>query len=191
MKNMKIEELKQQLQEKKQLSELIKITSYLSYTKKQIICETIIDNSITENENGMLVCNYFSKKLSKDIYLIINYSNIEIGDNLLEDYDYLCENKIVDYVLSKIDDNEKNFIYDMIELEIEQKVKIGNSIENLINKNLQRFIDVIEKNTDPKALNKLIKTASKEFKNFDPDKLKYINELKNVIDGKQVDKKAN
>jgi len=178
---MKVIEIKENLNQDKLLNDLIKIKSYLSFAEKKIMCDKIIDGSLYE-EDGMLACDYYNKKLFTEISIINNYTDIELDEeNIVGDYDILCELGIVEHILKCLDDDEKYFIYDMVEDGICQKIKIGNSMESVVKKGLDKFVNIIDKNMNVKEINKLIKTASKELQKFEPEKLKSLQEMMKVV----------
>ena len=178
---MRVFEIKELLKEGKSLSDLIQLKSYIPFVEKKILCDKIIEGSLYE-ENGMLLCNYYDKKLFIEISIINNYTDIELDEeNIVGDYDILCELGITEYILKRLGDNEKYFIYDMVEDGICQKIKIGNSMESIVKKGLDKFVNIIDKNTNPKELSKLIKTFGKQLKDFDPNKLTQIQEMMKVV----------
>ena len=127
----------------------------------------------------MLLCNYYDKSCLPNIYYK-QYTDIELEKKICDDYDILCELGIVEHILKCLDDDEKYFIYDMVEDGICQKIKIGNSMESVVKKGLDKFVNIIDKNMNVKEINKLIKTASKELQKFEPEKLKSLQEMKGL-----------
>lgn len=178
---MRVFEIKELLKEGKSLSDLIQLKSYIPFVEKKILCDKIIEGSLYE-ENGMLLCNYYDKKLFIEISIINNYTDIELDEeNIVGDYDILCELGIVEHILKCLDDDEKYFIYDMVEDGICQKIKIGNSMESVVKKGLDKFVNIIDKNMNVKEINKLIKTASKELQKFEPEKLKSLQDMMKIV----------
>ena len=103
---MKVIEIKEALKEGNILDDLIQIKPYLSFAEKKILCDKIIEGSLYE-ENGMLLCNYYDKKLFIEISIINNYTDIELDEeNIVGDYDILCELGIVEHILKCLDDDE-------------------------------------------------------------------------------------
>ena len=183
---MKISELKQQIEEGKNYKDIIEFISYIPFVKKKIMCESIADSCIKE-ENSMIICDHYMKQLITDIMLINNYTNLEFNeDGFVEEYDYLCENDIIDYIVGKIKDSEMYFIQDMVWEEIENRMRINNTIEGILNRGLNKLVDIINNNLDPKEINKLIKTAGKELRGLDFNKLEGLKGIIDVLEGKNI-----
>jgi len=181
---MKISELKQQIEEGKNYKDIIEFISYIPFVKKKIICESIADSCIKE-ENGMIICDNYMKRLTTDIMLVNNYTNLEFNeDGYVEEYDYLCENDILNYIVDKINETETYFIQDMVWEEIENRMRVSNSIEGILTRGVNKIADIINTNLNSKQIKSIIKLASKEFKNFQPEKLQILNDMLNVAEGK-------
>jgi len=181
---MKISELKQQIEEGKNYKDIIEFISYLSFVKKKILCDSIVDSCIKE-ENDMVICDNYMKRLTTDIMLVNNYTNLEFNeDGYVEEYDYLCENDILNYIVDKINETETYFIQDMVWEEIENRMRVSNSIEGILTRGVNKIADIINTNLNSKQIKSIIKLASKEFKNFQPEKLQILNDMLNVAEGK-------
>ena len=114
--------------------------------------------------------------------LVSFYTNLEFSDdNSLEEYDFLCENGIMKYIIEEIDREEYWFITETIDEIVEQKIKIHNSIENMINKGINVLIQKLPTN---KELKSLIKSTIKDINKLDVDKLPMVKQLLDVAQGK-------
>jgi hypothetical protein len=182
---MKISELQSLVEQGKDYKELIEIKSYIPFITKKLICESIVNGCISESEeNGLLFCDYYMKRLLTDISFVVNFTNLEIEeDKYVENYDYVSEFGILDYILNKINDSDCFFINYMVDEEIETKLKICNSLEGIVAKGIEKFISIVDKNMNSKEISKIIKLAGKELKNFDPNKYKEIQSMLNVVNG--------
>ena len=199
---MKISELKSQIEQGKDYKELIEIKPYIPFITKKLLCESIVNGCISESEeNCLLFCDHYMKRLLTDISFVVNFTNLEIEeDQYVENYDYISEFGILDYILNKINDSDCFFINNMVDEEIETKIQISNGIEGIIAKGINKFIGIVDKNMNSKEISKIIKLASKEIskiiklaskelKNFDPNKYKEIQSMLNVVNsGKGVEK---
>lgn len=179
---MLISEIKEKLQNGISIDLIINIKPHLSHVEKKILCENIINASLDQNEDGLVICDYFNRELTKNIGIIVNYTDIEINnDEFLEDYDTLSEYGIVDYVLNNINKSDRFFIKSMVSKEIEQKVKISNSIESIIAKGLNK---ITEKLPDNKELKSLSKSLVKDLNKFNWDKVPMLKEMWLTANGK-------
>jgi len=182
---MQITELKEKLMttpETIDLSTIIEIKPYLSHIEKKIVCDNIISASLNQNENGLIICDFYNQKLTTDISIIVNYTNIEISeDEFIEDYNYLCEQGIIKYVLNNMNKDEFNFIEDMVSANINQERKIGNSLESIIAKGINKLTDKLP--TD-KELKSLSKSLVKDLNKFDWNKIPMLKDMWLTANGK-------
>lgn len=149
----------------------INTKNYIPFIEKKILCEGVLDSCLEIDENGITTCNYFMKKLLTDLKIVANYSDIDFSDEVVLDYDFLVESDIVNIIKESIDDSELEFINEMINCELEQKIKIGNSIESVLAKNLQKLIDKIP---DEKSIQKIIKDIPKSINKITPANLEIL-----------------
>jgi len=173
---MKIQELVEKLSQNEviELNTLIQFKSYISFAEKTLICNNIIEASLEKNDDDILTCNYFHKKLMTDISIITHYTDIEMSDKFLQDYDTLCKYDIINIVLDNINKNDKEFILQMVDKSIEQQIKISNSLESVIAKTLNNLISKIP---DEKSLNKMMANMSKNLNKIKPENLNMMKEL--------------
>ena len=158
-----------------EILEGVEIKLYLSTIEKRIIVDNIINGCIEIDENSIMKVNFFNKKLINDISLITNYTNLIFSDdNSIDDYDFLTQYKILHYIIKNIDSDELDFIYNMVEDELEQQIKIGNSLENIIAKGLNKLIDKIP---DEKSMNKLINNIPKVLNKVNPENLNILKDF--------------
>lgn len=162
---MLVQEIKEKLSgsEIVHLESIINFKSYLPFIEKKLLCDSIVEASLEQNENGLMVCDYYNKELSKNIGIIVNFTDIELGEEFLQDYDILCELEVVDYVLNNMNQSDRCFIENMVDKNIEQEMKINNSLENIIANKLDKAIEKLPTNKEirrimndiPKAINKI------------------------------------
>ena len=158
-----------------EILEGVEIKLYLSTIEKRIIVDNIINGCIEIDENSIMKVNFFNKKLISDISLITNYTNLIFSDdNSIEDYDFLSQYKILNHIIKHIDSDELDFIEYMVENELEQQIKIGNSLESVIAKGLNKLI---EKIPDEKSMNKLINNIPKVLNKVNPENLNILKDF--------------
>ena len=151
----------------------IKIKKYLPFPIKKIMIENILDVCKIQ-QNSLIKIDYSYLKIIKEISMITQYTNIEIPEDIVSAYDYMKENKIIEYILDAIDRDEILFIDDVLKSEIRQIEKIDNSIENILSKTLN---DLTSKIPDEKGLVKIIKEIPKSINKIKPETLEI---LKNI-----------
>lgn len=184
---MLVQEIKEKLSDSEivHLESIINFKSYLPFIEKKLLCDSIVEASLEQNENGLMACDYYNKELSKNIGIIVNFTDIELGEEFLQDYDILCELEVVDYVLNNMNQSDRCFIENMVDKEIEQRIRIGNSIESIIANKLDKLIDKLP--TD-KQLKSLSKSLVKDINKLDWDKLPMLKDMWLSANGKSGDK---
>lgn len=181
---MQIEQIQKQLEEGNSLKEIIQIIPYLSFAKKKILCDNVLTVSLEYTDDGLLQCDYFTRKLIMDISIIINYTDIEVNQqDILTDYDTLNEIGVVEYVLNNMTRSERFFIEDMISKNIKQRVAIENSIEGILVKGINKLVEKIP--TD-KQLKSLSKSLLKDFNKLDMSKVAELKDVFNTINKEKV-----
>lgn len=169
---MLISELKEKLESGKPLEELLEVKSYLSVSLKKVIADNIVERSVEIDQNAIMQVNYFNKKMLRDMLLIVEYSNLEFSDEgSIEEYDYLCENKILDKIIGLIPESEIDFIDDLVHYELKQKVELNNSLTNIVAKSLN---DLINKIPDQKSITKTLNSLPKILNKVKPENLEIL-----------------
>lgn len=169
---MLISEIKEQIEAGKSVDDLLEVKQYLSIIEKNLIVNKIIDSCITIDEiNGLSKIDYFYKKLTSDVSLLVNYTNIEFSENLIEDYDYLCENVGIERILNQIPITEVEFILDLVDCELIQIIKLNNSIEGILASKLDKLI---EKIPDQKGIKKIMNDIPKQINKIKPENLEIL-----------------
>ena len=177
---MQINELKEKLEQGEAIENLVLVLPYLPFVEKKIMVDRIVDACINIDENGIYTVDNFNKKLMTDLVIIGNYTDLEFSENTLEDYDYLVKNKVVNHVINNMDVDELDFIYDLIHVELKQKVEIGNSLSNVLAVNLQKLVEKIP--TD-KQLKGLSKSLVKDLNKFDWNKIPELKDIFKTVNG--------
>lgn len=168
---MLVSEFKEQFKKVGSVGELIEIKQYLPIVEKHLIATKIIDSCIIENKNGLSQIDYFYKKITTDVSLIVNYTNLEFSDELINDYDYLSENGFIKQIIDKIPKTEIYFIDELVENELDQIVRIENSLENILASKLQMLINKIP---DEKTIKKILNDIPKSVNKIKPENLEIL-----------------
>jgi len=132
------------------------------------MCEEIAKNSIVE-QNGMKIKDSIAYGIAFDLIITFFYSNVDIDEH----YDEACEYKIIDFIKENMNQEERDFISEHSYHMIRNEIDTYNSLAGVINRNLTNFINVVEKNTNPKAIKSILKEAQK----LDLDKMPMIKQL--------------
>ena len=174
---MKVSEIKKLLKEGKQIKDLsIEVKPYVSILKKQAMIEKIIEGCIDYNDAQLAFCNFINKQIAFDLSILLNYTNIKTGKNIISDYDFLQENGIFDYIYEKINIKDLNLIQTLLDNEIKQKLDLENSFEFFL---IRISNTLINKLPDNKQVQEFLRTIIDNLGQFSWDK---IPSLKKIVD---------
>lgn len=151
----------------------IVVKNRIPFTHKVVMIDNIIESCVSEDEYGMKRINYPLLKLSKEYSIVKTYSNIDLAveTSIVEAYEKLEENKIIENVISLICQDDIDFIDCMIDEEIRQIQTIDNSVSSVVAKALNKIVNKLPNNKD---ISKLIKDLPKTINKINPDKLKFV-----------------
>lgn len=147
------------------------IKRYIPFIEKKILVEDIIDGCLEFNENGLLIVNNFMKKMLLDLKVVIAYTDIGFSEDVVNDYDFMVENKIIDKIKEFIEDSELDFIEIMVNKEIDQKIRIENDLSSIVASKLEKLINSIP---DEKSIKKLMTEAKKQINGIKPQNLEIL-----------------
>ena len=183
---MKLSEIKGKLENGSILKDLINVKKYISVADKKELIQSIIDTCLKDSDNGMRYVDHFARRISFDVALIINYTDIDELD-LDDSYDFYNESGIMEYVYDTIPYQEINMINEILdEMLVEQK-ELSNSISAVVNNNLLKVVDIVDRRfPTEKEIQKLLKSLVKSFKDLDWSQVPMLNKMKDVVEGKSV-----
>lgn len=166
------------------IPEILTIKKYLPILHKQVLIDNIISSAKEIDDNGMTRINYTNLELFFDIHLTETISNYGFyPETMIEEYDYMVEHGIFELIYNEFSKHEINNIRKLVYKEIEQELKVSNSIEGIINSHLYLLQDkidtLISKIPDFKedTVNKWVKSLSKTLKQFDPSKTEMVQSI--------------
>lgn len=157
----------------------IKIKKYLPVATKRLMCEEIAKNSIIE-QDGVKIKDSIAYEIAFDLVIVSFYTNVDIDEN----YDEACEYKIIDFIKENMNQSERDFISEHSYYMIQNEINNHNSIAGVINRQLTKLINIIDKNTSPKAIKSILKEAQK----LDLDKIPMIKQLVETLNGNKINK---
>lgn len=157
----------------------IQIKDYLPISTKRLMCEEIAKNSIIE-QDGVKIKDSIAYEIAFDLIIVSFYTNVDIDEN----YDEVCEYKIIDFIKENMNQSEREFISEHSYYMIQNEINNHNSIAGVINRQLTKFINIIDKNTSPKAM----KSILKEVQKLDLDKIPMIKQLVETLSGNEINK---
>ena len=161
----------------------IEIKQYLPITKKLELASVIYHNC-TDDEDGKLVVNKTTRDIVSVYFIAHYYTNLTLPQDVFEGYDLLISMGLYDTIKENIQD-EVNRVEEMVDNMVAKELfayEQKNSITYIIKQLLEELID----NTPtPEETKKFIEEVSKELENFDPKKMKYVNEFMKLNSGEK------
>lgn len=184
------DELKSKFTQDTKINDILTIKKYLPIIHKRILVDNIISSVKDYTDNGMVKINYINLELYKHVYMLEMLSNYAFTpDTMIEEIDYMLENGIMTSFHYELGSQLLWDIDGLIEKEIDQMLKVENSMESIINTHLYLFQDkldlLINKIPDFKedTVNKWIKSLSKTLKNINPDQFSKVQEMMHFAKG--------
>lgn len=183
---MKIKELIELMSEPKnkllktdQLQEIIKkrleVKSYIGIKNKKELVESIVNECVIY-EDGVFKFDDIDKYICFTMRTLASYTNIELSSDIEEDYDLLCESKLLDLVINTFKKE-----YDDVNILLQMKcdyVLSGNSLEAQVGRLFENISDKLDVLVD--ALSS--KVDGLDFNNlpFDMEDLSKLMKLINI-----------
>ncbi len=159
----------------------IEIKQYLSITKK-IELASVIYHNCTDDEDGKLVVNQTTRDIVSVYFITQYYTNLTLPQDVFEGYDLLVSTGLYDAIKENIQD-EVNRIEEMVD-DLAIKELIIYEQENNITYIIKQLLEELNNNIPtPEETKKLVEEVSKELENFDPKKIKYVNEFMKLNSG--------
>lgn len=134
----------------------IEVKKYLPISHKQLIVDNIVEKCVIETENVKRV-DYFIKKVILDCEVCKAYSNIEFEeDSLLENLDWLYENKFFDFLLDEIELSEMDYIIDSLDATIRGELDSFNSVGAVLSRGIDKLLSKIPDVSDIEKVKSLL-----------------------------------
>ena len=151
------------------LNKTLEIKKYISIKEKRALIDEIINDCILY-EDGLYKFDDIDKYITFTMKTIATYTNLELSDDIENDYDSLCEAKLLNAVIEIF-----NGEYENINLLLQMKCEYilsGNTMEAQFSKFLTGILDKVDT---------LVDTLSNKIEDFDlknlPIDVKNINKL--------------
>lgn len=143
---------KHKMMKNEQLQDLLKkkleVKEYISFAKKRSLVSSIVDECVLY-ENGMFKFNDIDKYVCFTMRIIEAYTNLEMSDNLENEYDLLCESKMLDLIINTFKQE-----YDDVSILLQMQcdyVLSNNSIGSQVGRFLDGVLDKIDVLVDAMA----------------------------------------
>ena len=140
-----VSENKNKMLKAEQLQEVLKkkieVKQYLSIKKKKELVEDIIDACILY-EDGVFKFDDIAKYICFTMKTVEAYTNIELSNDIEEDYDMLCESNILDVIIETFS-KEYNDVNVLLQMKCNYILN-----ENNIEVQLGKFLNTISNKVD-------------------------------------------
>lgn len=126
---------------KELLIKTLEIKKYISIKDKKNIVDDIVSSCILY-ENGVFKFNEIDKYIYFTMKTIKAYTNLELSDDIEEDYDLLCENKLLNIIISTFKAE-----YDEVSVLLQMKcdyVLSSNNLEEQVGKFLTGLLEKVD-----------------------------------------------
>lgn len=140
------------------LKKKLEVKDYVSFVTKRNLVRSIVNECILY-ENGMFKFNDIDKYVCFTMRAIETYTNLEI-ENLEEDYDLLCESKMLEFIINTF---KKEYDDVNILLQMQCDYELSN---NSIGSQVGRFLDGLLEKMDV-----LVDALASKVEDFDFDNL--------------------
>lgn len=147
----------------------LEVKSYLGIKAKRKLIEDIVDETVIY-ENGLLKFNGVEQYIVYTMRCIEAYTNLELSDDLEEDYDALCSCGLLAKILRTFDD-EYQSVLSLLQMQCDY-VLMDNSVTSKINVVLNSMTD---------TLNKIADVVEKKMNEINPEDLQKVTELLSTL----------
>lgn len=144
---------------KQLIAKTIEVKKYLSIKEKRVLIDDIVNDCILY-EDGVYKFDEIDKYIVFTMKTIAAYTNLELSDDIENDYDALCEAKLLNTVIETF-----NGEYENVNLLLQMKCEYilsGNTIEAQFGKFLTGTLDKVDV---------LVDVLSDKIKDFDSKNL--------------------
>jgi len=135
----------------------LNIKSYLGIKEKKKLIDAIVDDTIIY-ENGLMKFNGIDQYVVYIMKCIEAYTDLELGEDIEEDYDELCKSGLLDKIIRTFEE-EFNTVLSLLKMQCDY-ILMDNSVTANINVLLTAATS---------AINKFGNSASDIFKNVRPE----------------------
>jgi len=148
-------------QQNDKLKKDLEIKSYLGIKDKKKLIETIINDTIIY-DNGLFKFNGVDQYISYTMRCVEAYTNLELSEDLEEDYDALCSSGLLPKILRTFEE-EYQGVLSLLQMQCDY-ILVDNSVTAKLNSTLDN-------------INKFVNKAAESIENIKPEDIQKIAEL--------------
>lgn len=151
----------------------LEVKQFIPIQEKINLVASIFESSI-DRSGDLHILDGNKLDIAYKNLVVGEYSNLTLPKNTLESYDMLCESGLFDVIYDSIPLDERLLLESVLDNYIDaekDEYDQRNTIQYIVKDLLQKLMNKIP---DGVELEELVKNASEEFTNFDPDKLEFL-----------------
>jgi predicted transcriptional regulator len=161
------------------IKEKLEVKDYLPFAEKRELCASVLNACNTKDNSGLVKVDSVSRYITFTITIISKYTNIEFssGDeefDLLDEYDMLCQNNLLNPILDVIG-AEYATCNNILNMMMDDIVSNNNTVEAVIGSALNRVTDSIDRVVS--SLADKVDELNLDFSQIDIDKYKGLLDL--------------
>lgn len=164
----------------------LEVKQYLPIEEKKALVADVALRCIAE-DNGLQIIYTYISHIVKSTSIIRYYTNIELPKDNFEAYNLLNKLDIYKQALSMIPQSELDEINMMIDKLIEDlkfNQMYSSNVKTVVSQVLNKLVDKLPSSEEAE---KFIEDASKEIKEFDPNKVKFVQDFLKANSGEKID----
>ena len=122
-------------------AEGLELKKYVSILDKKVMADTIVEVVVKKDEYGLYTVDYFVKEVHEKVAMVGLYTNVELTEDDVLNYDIASSCGLIDYLEESVDDvwSFSSILSDAIEERVEQ-----NSVNHIIARFLDNTTKLIE-----------------------------------------------
>lgn len=158
----------------------LEVKEFISIAEVSMLRNDVAEKCLELNDDLLLECNFITKKMATDVGLLFYFAGVEFDaeGSLVEDYDLLTSYGVLNVIKDKINQTHLAEILDIIDLEVEQRIGLNNSVETSmarvavsVDKGINAIVKmaetIVKKLPSNRQINNLLKNLVKELKGLD------------------------
>lgn len=162
----------------KMVQKILEVKNYMSIKDKKVLVEGIVDECILY-EDGIFKFDEIEKYVCFTMRVIEAYTNLELSDDMEDDYDLLCESNLLNTIVNAFKDE-----YDSINILLQMRsdyILSSNTIEAQFGKFLEGISDKVDVLTEALATKVGEFNLSELLSNINPETItKLLSIVKSV-----------
>lgn len=119
----------------------LELKKYVSILDKKVMADAIVEAVVEKNEDELYTVDYFVKEVQEKVAIVGLYTNVELTEDDMLNYDIASSCGLINYLEESIDDvwSFSSILSDAIEIKIEE-----NSVNHIVARFLKNTTGLIE-----------------------------------------------